>query len=697
MFKILPALDSMANFDDTKQVLPNNNETGNLSNSDVQSALQSNEVNIVTINLQPTAINNSEVQQQNFTYTNLEICETCSNNFRAQIQNFFKFPNPGICNNCNTKFDQRMGDYFQNSLSVKGLDCKENCKKQLLEFLNSLNTNIPVCNNCKDNFKEQVKEHFRLKCNDFKKDLEKFFKFNADICTYCKTIAENANEEIQTLNADKEIQKLTADKEIQALNALYANEKREKVNLWKDCILNWEITEGPNYFIEDGQQFSFLKINRWAKRKLEADDASNIEEKFSCIQQQLLQVEHELLCTIDQQPSFAHQQFLSIIDRMLSFIEQQILLSYENTSPVVKHLENIKNKLENIKQNLSSVNRPSAIVRQPSQLEQTRSSTEEKLSGIEQKLLKFVNIFPLKKKEERKLLDISRLTHISFRRKCCLQLCCYIFYKTSCYEAVRRHCHCYLYSHHAIVLHPAQPYILNNKYHIIESSGSCRYRPRCIDKCCSKIEYTDKVHDPCCLWPFTCSTRNVVIDLSDEDFDVVIYKQTDSSGTLQTLMEQFENNICCICKLKECRCCNCWSECPGYCLCINNCEHLAIKSKTGLEQSHQVKQIVDKCCIHLVDTMPIYFLRFMLIIGTLLYIIDSEEDYSLLVDIFIHLACIIAVLISQLASLRKNIQEQRRFKNEVMSFTKANYYCILAFRLLLFLLYSGVAIGNITI
>ena len=175
-------------------------------------------------------------------------------------------------------------------------------------------------------------------------------------------------------------------------------------------------------------------------------------------------------------------------------------------------------------------------------------------------------------------------------------------------------------------------------------------------------EKIDKSHNPRCLRPFKCSIFSTVMDVSKEDFNTVIYKKTDEPlETLQTWFEEFYNDVCCICTPRNvCTCKPSW-ECPGYCLCINNCEHQAVKSMIGTSYSHQVSKLCNKYCLYVAEMKHIYFLQIMLLMCTLLDFIDT--DFLLKMDLLIHIASFLGVFVTQIVSLIKSIQEQERLGN----------------------------------
>ena len=316
------------------------------------------------------------------------------------------------------------------------------------------------------------------------------------------------------------------------------------------------------------------------------------------------------------------------------------------------------------------------------------------------------NNFPLKTKENS--LEIIPLTHVSFRKT--IGLCC----GKSCrhqYICLRQCCHCYHYSHHAVILHKSHK-VTNeendqnskpvNKYHLIDSWGRiyCCCCPK-IDIlsaiCCNEPKPEEPKYKPFCLCPCKCYTRSAVIDLSHDDFDVVIYKEPVAPlQTLQTLIEKVNDDVCCICaQRRKCCCCHCYSfdECPGYCFCINNCEHQAVKSKIGVKQSPQVNNMVDQCCIYAAEMFHAYLLRFLLLICAIFELIDATKDFSLTVDLFIFITSFIVVCFSQLIYTKKIIREHKWLKNGIpVAFIEWKYYSICIFRITLFFIYSALAI-----
>ena len=318
------------------------------------------------------------------------------------------------------------------------------------------------------------------------------------------------------------------------------------------------------------------------------------------------------------------------------------------------------------------------------------------------------NFFKFPLKTQGNSLKITPLTHISFRKT--IGLCC----GKSCrhqYICLRQCCHCYHYSHHAVILHKSHEVASKennqnskpvNKYHLIDSWGHI-YCGCCSDKdilseiCCKKKEHEELNPDPCWLCPCKCYTRSAVTDLSHDDFDVVIYKEPVAPlQTLQTLIEKFNDDVCCICaQRRKCCCCSCYSfdECPGYCLCFNNCEHQAVKSKIGVKQSHQVNEMVNQCCIRVNEIFHNYLPRFLLLTCAIFELVDAAEDFPLAVDLFMFITSWIAVCFCQLINTIKIIREHKWLNNGIPEvLIKWKYYSICIFRITLFLIYSALAI-----
>ena len=655
------------------------------SNDNELSTEVNNEENGVG-NSQLPVNNNSEIQQMELRHSGSQQCDgsTCQANFKAQIKKYFRHLNFEICVTCNDTFKQNLQHFFRDPRSERDLcnRCKESCKTQLQEFLRY--SHPEVCNNCNDNFTKNVQEYFVF--NECKQELKEFYALNREICHTCKKLSANSNE------LDKH------------LNCLYKNEK-ERRYLWKDSLLNWEITEGPKYVIEDGVQYSYLKINRSAKCKTQNQLSLPQREQTSPTNQQAAVLNEESSRTRQQtlstnQQSLPTNQQSSSINYLSEPRNQQTSLTNQQSLPVNQQSTPTNQQPEVLREQSSLSNQQTSSSGQPALLVDQQTSSQNRHSLlINQQPVSVISpnisgnyFFPLKFEDDKPIIE--PLTHISLRKTCCLCCCPSYRHQSDCW---RLFFHCYHYSHHAVILHRNEN---TDDYHVIESSGRPYFA--CCKTMCSDKKVREIIPNPCCLCPCKCYTSNAVKNLSNEDFDVVIYRQSvDSIETLQTLIKNVNNEECCRCVRYNCNsrvfqpCEYCYfEECAGYCLCINNCEHQAVKSKIGIAQSHQVKDMVDKCCLHLTQMMHIYFLRFMLLISVLLNIIDSDTNISLAVDILIHAASFVAVLISQLASLRKNIQEQRRLKNEVMSFTKAKYFNIFAVRIILFLLYSVAAIGN---
>jgi hypothetical protein len=119
-------------------------------------------------------------------------------------------------------------------------------------------------------------------------------------------------------------------------------------------------------------------------------------------------------------------------------------------------------------------------------------------------------------------------------------------------------------------------------YHIFEFTGNGRC---CGQDLCIQPHVDNSLANPCCLCCCKCYASNTINKSFDgQNFDVVFYKgaKFDAVDVLETLAQAEEQRTSCL--WGGCGQCSC----HGYDCLVNNCEHLATRSRIGISKSAQV-------------------------------------------------------------------------------------------------------------
>ena len=329
--------------------------------------------------------------------------------------------------------------------------------------------------------------------------------------------------------------------------------------------------------------------------------------------------------------------------------------------------------------------------------------------------------------------SLKPFDHISLHR-CSIGSCCsnvnYVQPESRCSYWYRHCCSCYLYSHHAIVIHKIRQtedkadckddvYQLketaaatniyadekanedqlqfssqaggSDKYHIFEYTGNIY----CCGKTFLRPQFVNEnAVDPCFLCCCKCYASNTTNrNLDGDNYDVVFYKNNQFSATdmLETIADVHEDTACCVCD----RCCSNYSY-TGYDCLLNNCEHLATKSRIGIGKSAQVNKCREYFCVYVAKTVHVWLLRLLLLAMVFLKASQYNISFSWQVDAIIYAIMFTLAFLAQLTITMNIVEEQHNFGNELLHLVKWKHGGVCFLRLAALFITLLATLGNVT-